>query len=376
MLIYSSLGLAALLTWIYLTFAHGKFWRPLLPEIAPMPDTFPSIDIIIPARNEAEALPTSLPSLLAQDYAGKWRIILVDDHSEDSTAEVAKSIAADKNQSDRLEVISAPDLEQGWSGKVAAMNAGATRSDADMILFTDADIRHSPSHLSQLVARAQAKNLDLTSRMVMLNCESMAERLLIPAFVFFFAMLYPFRRANDPKSEVAAAAGGTMLVRRAMLNKIGGLSSIKSALIDDCALAKEIKSAGGKIELTLTQEAASLRPYPHIADVWHMVARTAYTQLKHSPLLLAGTVAGMAVMFLVPPVLFMFATSEILAFSGLLAWLLMTYLYAPTLKLYGLQSACGIALPIAALIYIAATVDSARLHYQRKGGQWKGRAQA
>ncbi|MDR3423758.1 MAG: glycosyltransferase [Alphaproteobacteria bacterium] len=374
--IFSLLSLAAFAAWLYLAFAHGKFWRPLLPEESPTPRTFPSVDIVVPARDEAHALPRTLPSLLTQDYAGAWRVILVDDHSGDGTADIARQIAADHDQTDRLTVIAAPDLAKGWSGKVAAMNAGVLQSSADMILFTDADIRHAPRHLAHLVVRAEAGKLDLVSRMVKLNGESVAEKLLIPAFVFFFAMLYPFRRANDPNSNVAAAAGGVMLARRAMLDKIGGLTSIKSALIDDCSLAKAIKTAGGKIELTLTREAESLRSYPHVRDVWHMVARTAYTQLRHSPLLLAGTVAGMALLFLAPPLFFIFASTETPLLIGFLAWLLMTALYAPTVKFYGMLWPCALTLPVAALVYVAATVDSAWLYHRGKGGQWKGRTQS
>jgi len=358
---------------MYLALGHGKFWSPLLPNSAQNPANLPTLDIIVPARNEADALPRSLPSLLNQDYSGQWRVILVDDHSEDGTRETAKQIAADMGKSDRLEVVEAPDLSQGWSGKVAAMNAGVARSSADLILFTDADISHSPSHASQLVAEAQSKSLDLTSRMVMLRCETFAERLLIPAFVFFFAMLYPFRRANDPTSKTAAAAGGVMLVRRTILNKIGGMECIKSALIDDCSLAKAIKTAGGHIQLTLTNDAESLRPYPHINDVWQMVARTAYTQLRYSPLLLVGTVIGMAILFLAPPVVFLFASSGTAVLLSLFAYIAMTAVYAPTVKFYGLTWPCALSLPVAAFIYIAATIDSAKRYYQRKGGQWKGR---
>lgn len=376
MLFLSFLGVFAVAAWIYLALAHGAFWRILLLEKAVVPQAQPSVDIIVPARDEADCLPSSLPSLLAQDYAGVWRVILVDDHSRDGTGDVARKVAVNAGKEDRLTIVAAPDLPKGWGGKVAAMNAGVGHSTADMILFTDADIRHAPHSLRQLVARAEAGKLDLVSRMVMLNCASFAEKLLIPAFVFFFAMLYPFRRANDPKARVAAAAGGTMLVRRSILDKIGGMNCIKSALIDDCSLARAIKDAGGRIELTLTRDIHSLRPYPHIKDVWHMVARTAYTQLRFSPLLLAGTIVGMFALYLAPVLFFVFAPTVGALATGMLAWLVMTAIYWPMVRFYGLSWVWALTLPVAALVYAAATIDSARLYYRGKGGQWKGRAQA
>lgn len=377
MFFFSLLGFLAVGAWLYLALAHGLFWLPLLPRNdAALPAPLPSVDIIVPARDEADSLPRSLPSLLAQDYAGAWRVILVDDHSRDGTGNIALWIAADTHKEDRLKVVAAHDLAAGWSGKVAAMNAGAGHSSADMILFTDADICHSPQSLRRLVARAEAGKLDLVSRMVMLNCASFAEKLLIPAFVFFFEMLYPFRRANNPGSRVAAAAGGVMLLRRTILDKIGGMACIKSALIDDCSLARAVKTAGGRTELALTRDIVSLRPYPHIKDVWHMVARTAYTQLRFSPALLAGTVAGMGILYIVPPLFFFFAPTYQALGLGMLAWAIMTTIYMPMVRFYGLSWVWALTLPVAALVYAAATLDSARLYHQGRGGQWKGRAQA
>jgi hopene-associated glycosyltransferase HpnB len=232
---------ASFLGWLYLGSLRGCFWLPLVPGSSPDPVAWPDIDIIVPARNEAGILPVSLPSLLAQDYPGTWRIILVDDHSADGTADAARATAARKNEPQRLTVITAPDLPQGWNGKVAAMQAGLAESTASYVLFTDADIWHPADHLRRLAARAVDQKLDLVSRMARLHCESAAEKLLIPAFAFFFALLYPFRRVNDPSSPTAAAAGGVMLVRRETLENRGGLAAIKSELIDDCALARLIK---------------------------------------------------------------------------------------------------------------------------------------
>lgn len=374
--IYTLLGGISFLAWLYLGLGHGLFWLPLLPKPATEPAIYPSVDIIVPARNEAEALPLSLPALLGQNYAGAWRIILVDDHSTDGTSAIATKVAASSGHGDRLTVIPAPDLPDGWSGKVAAMQAGVTHSQAELILFTDADIVHAPHSLRDLVAITQAEKLDLVSRMVLLNCTSFAEKLLIPAFVFFFAMLYPFRRANNPASRVAAAAGGTMLIRRGILDKIGGLTRIKSALIDDCSLARAVKDGGGRIQLTLTRDITSLRPYPHIVDVWQMVARTAYTQLRFSPLLLLGTMLGMILLYLVPPYLFLAAPTPAAIGLGLLCWGTMTVLYLPIIRFYRLNPLWALALPLAGLIYGMATIDSARLYNQGKGGLWKGRAQA
>jgi len=368
-------ALLCLLAWLYLSFRHGSFWQPLLPEtFASL--TLPSVDIVIPARNEAMVLPLSLPSLLGQNYAGQWRVLLIDDHSIDGTSELAKELAEKSGQSDRLTVIKAHPLIPNWSGKVAAMNCGAEASKAEFILFTDADICHAPNHLQQLVACAETAQYDLVSRMVMLNCVSFAERLLIPAFVFFFAMLYPFRMSNDPRSKVAAAAGGVMLIRRAMLDKIGGLASIKSALIDDCSLAGVIKKAGGTLHLTLTRDAESLRPYPELKDIWKMVARTAFTQLRFSPYYLTGTVLGMILLFLMPPALVLDIPTVQAWLCGALSWLFMCWVYMPMVEFYRLPRAFALTLPLAALVYAAATLDSARLYYQGKGGQWKGRTQA
>jgi hopene-associated glycosyltransferase HpnB len=370
------LGIATTILWTYMATGHGEFWRPFTPSSFAAPAALPSVDIIVPARNEAEVLPFSLPSLLQQNYAGPWRVILVDDHSQDGTGDLGRQIARGLGADDRLTVLQAPELLPGWSGKVAAMNAGVGESRADFVLFTDADIEHDPSSLRHLVARAEAGKLDLVSRMVLLNCVSVAEKLLIPAFVFFFAMLYPFKWSNDPSARTAAAAGGTMLVRRSRLTVIGGLASIRSALIDDCSLAQAIKSSGGRTELLLTQEIRSLRPYPSITDVWRMVARTAYTQLRYRPLFLVGTVLGLGFMYILPIWLFLFAPTFLSTVAGLLSCAVMVLIYRPIVKFYSLSWVWTLTLPIAALIYGMATVDSARLYYAGKGGLWKGRAQA
>lgn len=373
------LGWLAALGWCYLAFGHAHFWEPLLADPVKAPAAWPSVDIIIPARNEADMLPQSLPSLLQQDYPGDWRIILVDDHSQDGTGNIALDLSS--LQPERLSVVSAPPLPEGWSGKVAAMSTGVEESRSHYILFTDADITHAPDSLRHLVARSLAYNFDLVSLMVRLRCDSFAEKLLVPAFVFFFTMLYPFRRACDPQSSMAAAAGGVMLLKRQALENIGGLARIKSALIDDCALAKAIKTNGGKnagpgrIALTLTHDVSSLRPYPEIKDVWQMISRTAYTQLQYSPALLAGTLVGMLILYIIPLILLLSGNGS-LSLTGFAVWSLMSALYMPTVLFYGQPALWAFTLPLAAMVYMGATFDSARLYHQGKGGQWKGRAQA
>jgi hopene-associated glycosyltransferase HpnB len=375
------LSCLALGCWIYLTFFHAGFWQLALDGDAPEPEKWPSIDIIVPARNEANVLPRSLSSLLAQDYPGMWRVFLVDDHSTDGTGALAQKLATNHNANERLAVIAAPDLPVGWSGKVAAMQAGVAQSTADYVLFTDADIEHPVDSLRRLASHAVERKIDLVSRMVRLHCRTPAEKLLIPAFVFFFMMLYPFWRVNDADSDVAAAAGGVMLVRRKALDSIGGLARIKSALIDDCALAKAIKQHGGpletpaRIELTLARDIKSLRVYPYIDDIGRMIARTAYTQLQYSPVLLAVTIFGMAVLF-IAPMLFPVTGWPLAAEAGLATWLVMSLIYLPMIRFYELPVVWALSLPAAAFIYMLATIDSAKLYWQGKGGQWKGRTQA
>lgn len=379
MVIISSIGLCG---WIYLALFHGKFWKPLLEDKnSPPPTLWPSVDIVIPARNEADALPQSLPSILSQDYPGPWRVILVDDHSEDGTASTARRIAAETSNEGKLLVISAPELKEGWSGKISALNAGASRSIGEYILFTDADILYPKDGLRRLVAKSVADKLDMNSLMVKLNCASWAEKLLIPAFVYFFALLYPFRLVKDRRSRVAAAAGGVILLKQKALSNIGGLESIRSALIDDCSLAQAVKRHGGenksygKILLSLTEDFFSIRPYKNLADVWHMIVRTAFTQLSCSTLMLLGTLIGLWLLFLMPVFglsLYMPLITEICFTS----FIIMCCIYMPMVRFYGLPSLWAFTLPIAVVVYMGATVDSALKYWQGKGGKWKNRIQA
>jgi hopene-associated glycosyltransferase HpnB len=368
----------ALAVWLYLLLARGGFWR-CCERDDDMPAklvSWPRVAAVVPARNEADHIADSIGSLLAQDYGGAWTVILVDDDSADGTAEVAYRGAGGDA---RLRVVNSRGLPAGWTGKLWALKQGIDAAMAlpeppDYLLLTDADIVHAPDSLSRLVARAESKHLVLTSLMVKLRCESFAERAGIPAFVFFFQMLYPFVWVNRPASAVAAAAGGCMLVRADVLRKAGGIEVIRGALIDDCALAKALK-AHGPIWLGLTERVRSVRPYTSLADIRRMVARSAYAQLHYSPLLLMGTVAGMVLTYVVPPFAAIFG-SGIVRMVGLATWALMALAFQPTLRFYRLSPLWGVVLPAIALQYTLYTLDSAYQYVRGRGGTWKGRVQA
>jgi len=367
------LSLVSLAAWLYLACFHGLFWisGPELPEGTPISAS--RIAVVIPARNEAESIEPCLRSLLAQQIDAELTILLVDDNSTDGTAEIAARLAATPKAEHRLVVIHGKPLEPGWSGKLWAVHQGlqhAAEQAAEFVLLTDADIQHAPDHLARLVSKAQQDKLDLVSEMVRLHCGTFAERALIPAFIFFFQMLYPFRRTADPRSKVAGAAGGTMLVRRAALDRIGGVTSIRANLIDDCALARAIKHSGGRIWLGHAPDTLSLRVYQGPGEIWNMIARTAYVQLHHSPLLLAGCILGMSLLYVAPVALAFVAVSRWVALA---TWLLMSTLFQPTLRRYRVAHLWAIALPAIALFYMAATVTSAVLHHLGRGGGWKAR---
>jgi hopene-associated glycosyltransferase HpnB len=324
--------------------------------------------VVVPARDEAASIGSCLRSLLAQTYDGPFRIVLVDDGSQDGTAEIAAGFP-----DPRLTVLPGAERPVGWSGKLWALDQGiALAGDAEWLLLTDADIEHRLEHVATLVAKAQAEGLDLVSEMVALNCESLAERALVPAFVFFFALLYPFALVNDSGSRVAAAAGGTVLIRAAALRRIGGIAAMRGALIDDVTLAGLIKQ-GGRIWLGHSQLAASIRPYPHAADVWRMVARTAFVQLRYSPWLLAGTVLAMGLVWVVPPVAAV-AGHGAARLAGALGWAAMMVAYVPTLRRFGLSVAWAVFLPVTAVFYTAATVGSAVDYWRGRGVVWKRRS--
>jgi hopene-associated glycosyltransferase HpnB len=388
------LSLLALAIWLYLLLARGGFWlsserddRKRPTGAAAAQDAWPTLAVVIPARDEAEGIGACIGSLLRQDYAGEWRIVLVDDGSGDGTAAIAHATAAALGAQWRLQVVTGAPLPPGWTGKLWALaqgieTAGRTaperaapeRAAPDYFLLSDADIVYAPEVLSALVARAQAGGSVLTSLMVKLRCESLAERALIPAFIFFFEMLYPFAWVNAPQAATAGAAGGCMLVRADALARAGGIGAIRNALIDDCALAAILKRHG-PIWLGLTQRAHSIRPYPGFEDIRRMVARSAYAQLRYSPLILAGVLAGMGVTYLAPPLIALLGTGWA-RMAGLVAWLLMAIAFQPTLRFYRVSPLWGIALPAIAFCYTLFTLDSALAFWRGKGGLWKGRVQA
>lgn len=378
------LTLLSLIIWVVLVGFWGQFWRcdQVLPIAPPLPEEdtrLPTVAIVIPARNEADVIGVALDSLLHQDYPGPFTIFLVDDHSTDGTADIAQATATAAGKATQLKIISAQPLPVGWTGKLWAMDQGthqASTHQPDYFLLTDADIRHSPTNLRQLVAKAEAETLDLTSLMVRLRCQSFWEKLLIPAFVFFFQKLYPFPWVNNPQNPMAAAAGGCILIRRAALERIGGIQSLRQALIDDCTLAKLAKQPGHPIWLGLTPSTDSLRPYPSLESIWNMVARTAYTQLNYSPLLLVGTLIGMTLIYLLPPMAALLGALTgqwLIATIGLTAYLLMTLSYWPTIRFYQCPVWYAFSLPVIGLLYTLMTFDSALRHWQGKGGAWKGR---
>jgi hopene-associated glycosyltransferase HpnB len=386
--------------WVYLVAGHGAFWRTSqrLPAVRGAgPATWPAVAAVVPARNEAESLPGTLPALLAQDYPGEFRVFLVNDNSDDGTGAVAAELGekAAGEGGAPLTVIQGKPRPDGWAGKVWAMAQGLAEATGRgsapggampaYVLFTDADIAWAPHALRDLVRSAEADDRALVSQMALLRAQTRWERLIVPAFVYFFAQLYPFRKVNAPRSRTAAAAGGCMLVRASALESAGGLEPINGALIDDVALGTLLKRHGNRTWLGLTTDIRSARPYPSLASLWHMIARSAYVQLRYNPLLLAGTIAGLLVLYVAPPAGVAAALAAVAAggagpaaalagAAGLAAWALITVSYLPMLRLYRLSPLRAPALPLIAVLYAAMTADSARRHYSGRAVSWRGRA--
>jgi hopene-associated glycosyltransferase HpnB len=386
------LGILASASWVYLLVFRGRFWRcdqHLSPANNENLSQWPSVCAIVPARNEALMLPQSLQSLLTQTYPGRFQVMLVDDQSTDGTAAIARQTAQASQTEESLQIITTDPLPTGWSGKLWAVHQGIERVTQDLqeswpdyFLLTDADILHDADNLKQLVTKAEQEHLDLVSLMVLLRCQSFWEKLLIPAFVFFFQKLYPFPWVNQPQHSMAAAAGGCILVRREVLMAVGGIEVIRKALIDDCALGAAIKGnrkadgQTGRIWLGLTTTTTSLRPYPSLQSIWEMVARTAFTQLGYSFALLFLSLVGMTLLYALPPagLLLGWATGKgAIALTFGLAWLLMTVAYWPTIRLYKLSPLWAPTLPFVGILYTLMTLDSAVRHVQGRGGAWKGR---
>ncbi|MEU5976972.1 glycosyltransferase [Streptomyces sp. NPDC047315] len=385
----SALALTAvgsLLAWVWLLLGQGFFWRtdqrlPPHPDPGPDAPSWPDVVVVVPARDEAAVLPDSLPSLLAQDYPGRASVVLVDDGSTDGTADVARALS-EEHGGLPLDVVAPGEPADGWTGKLWALRHGiavARGRDPRYLLLTDADIAHAPDSLRVLVASARAGGLDLVSQMARLRVTGGWERLIVPAFVYLFAQLYPFRRVNRPGARTAAAAGGCVLLDVRAVDRARIPDSVRGAVIDDVSLARAVKRSGGRIWLGLAERVDSVRPYPRLADLWRMVARSAYAQLRHSPALLVGTVAGLALVYLAPAGTLVAGAAwgdPVAAWAGGLAQAIMAGTYLPILRYYGRSPLYALLLPFTALLYLLMTVDSAVQHYRGRGAAWKGRTYA
>jgi hopene-associated glycosyltransferase HpnB len=355
-----ALGATITAIWVFLLLCRGGFWRMRVERPPRRTGPAPRVVAVVPARNEAETVARAVGSLAKQQYAGEFHVVLVDDHSDDGTGSLARAASPEG----MLTVVPAPPLEAGWTGKLSAVNAGvahAARFEPEYLLLTDADIAHPPANVEGLVARAESGGYDLVSYMATLHCETLAERALIPAFVFFFFMLYPPRWGTG-------AAGGCMLVRREMLERIGGIARIRGELIDDCALAAAVRAAGGRVWLGLSPETRSIRRYEGFGEIGAMISRTAFTQLRYSTWLLIGTVLGLVAVYVAPVALALSGS-----WSGAASWGLMTIAYLPAVRFYRVSPLWALALPGIAVFYLAATVRSAVAHWRGQGGMWKGR---
>jgi hopene-associated glycosyltransferase HpnB len=376
------IGIFSLPIWVYLLFARGGFWRLRAFNVdrkeIPGPSEWPRVLTIVPARNEAEAIGQAVTSLLQQEYAGEFSVVVVDDHSEDGTAEIAQCTAIENNATDRVTIRKAETLPPSWTGKLWALNQGignVVGCPPVFYWFTDADIVHAPDTLRRLVGIAEQNQLDLASLMVLLQAKTLPERALIPPFLYFFLKLYPPRWIADSNARTAGAAGGCILLRNSALELIGGLTAIRDEVIEDCALARHVKRSGGRIWMGLTQKSVSLREYASFQEIRDMIARTAFTQLSYSGPLLSGALAGMFLTYLAPIVLlFMHPTEARLL--GLAAWTMMSFSYFPTVRFYRLSPLWTPLLPLAAAFYSYATWVSAVRFWLGRGGRWKGRAQA
>ena len=369
----TALAALSLAIWIYLLTARGRFWRMTDPPPPPAPVPAPDVTAVVPARNEADVIADAVRSLAGQDYSGAFAIVVVDDSSDDGTAQTARDAAP----AGALNIVTAAALPAGWTGKMWAVHQGVCAAGAaEYLLLTDADIVHPPGQVRELVARAQSGNYDLVSCMVRLRCVSPAEQALIPAFVFFFLLLYPPDWIADSRRATAGAAGGCILIRRIALERIGGIERIRAEVIDDCALARAVKRSGGRVWLGLNGEAVSIRPYGSFGEIGRMIARTAFTQLGYSPWLLAGTVAGLVVTYLAPPALTLLAPPGAARALGAAAWFLMTAIYLPAVRYYRRPWFWAPLLPAVTVFYLGATVWSAVAYWRGRGGMWKGRAAA
>jgi hopene-associated glycosyltransferase HpnB len=372
------IGAATVAIWVYLLFFRGGFWwLPYRPAPIATSARGRSVVAVIPARDEAAVVGHAVASLLTQDYAVSFSIVVVDDQSSDGTAEAARNAAVAAGALDRLTICRGKPVPPGWTGKLWAVSQGIESARSvrpDYFLLTDADIVHDPGNLLALVSRCETGDYDLVSLMVRLHCRSLWEKLLIPAFVFFFFKLYPPRWVADPSRLTAGAAGGCMLIRAATLERIGGIDSIRGEIIDDCALARRVKSVG-KVWLGPARHTTSIREYRSWRPIWDMVVRSAFAQLDYSPLMLALTLLMLILTYLAPPLLLLSA-EPVVMLCGALSWLGMSVAFLPTLRAYDAPRPIALALPLIALFYVTATFASAVLFWRGRGGYWKGRVQA
>lgn len=368
-----------LLAWIYLALGHGGFWRAgkmLAPEPkAALPEPF--VVAVVPARDEVDVVGRCVTSLLTQKGV-KIKVILVDDGSTDGTAEAARQAAEAAGQAERLTVITAQPLPAGWSGKLWAVHQGVEHAEAltpNFFLLTDADIEHAPQSVATLASVAETGPYDMASFMVKLYCRSLAERLMIPAFVFFFFLLYPPAWIADGRRKTAGAAGGSILIRPQSLQRAGGIAAVRKEVIDDCALARAVKRSGGRVWLGLARETKSIRPYGSFGEIGRMISRSAFSQLRHSAILLVLSVLGMSLIYLLPPLLAIFGHHLVAELFGGASWLIMCICYWPILRFYRLNPMWSLALPLVAVFYMDATIHSAWKYWLGRGGEWKGRVQ-
>jgi hopene-associated glycosyltransferase HpnB len=376
------LAILSLLIWVVLTFFRGAFWQVLAfdDDIAKQESLtrWPRVVAIVPARNEAEFIARTVESLVRQDYPGELRVVVVDDHSGDGTGDLARQAAARAGAAERVLVQRGATLQSGWTGKLLAMQQGvesAGAQESEYFWFTDADIEHAPDTLRRVVQRAEREKLDLVSLMALSQVNSPSEHLLIPPFLYFFLKLYPPNWIANRKAKTAGAAGGCVLLKREALDRMGGLAAIRGEVIDDCTMAHAVKRSGGGLWMGLTRKSVSLRTYATFTEIKDLIARTAFTQLGYSTLLLAATLLGMFVTYLLPVIL-TFSGQPVVWRLGLAAWALMAITYLPTVRFYKLSPLWAAALPLAAAFYTYATWISAVRYWMGRGGQWKGRAQA
>lgn len=367
-------GILALVIWLGLL-ATG-FWLCTERDDAVTvrePAAWPEVVAVIPARNEADVIQRSMGSVVGQNYDGEFRVILVDDNSSDRTGHLAKALVAGGYGEARLTVIDGDALSEGWTGKLWALSQGIAQAGTPRFLWlTDADIEHAPDTLRRLVGIALTKDRRLVSFMAKLHCRTWPERALVPAFIWFFMMLYPFNWINR-RGPFAGAAGGCVLVERQALEAGGGIAAMRGALIDDCTLGALIKKQG-PIWLGLTHRSRSIRPYESAGEIAAMISRSAYAQLRYNPAILALTVMGLWLVFGLPVAL-LFASGTAQLF-GIATCALMVLAYQPLLRFYRRSPLWGLALPLVAAFYLWCTLASARQHAQGRGGMWKGRAQA